>query len=206
MQNVWTTIMTRWRHLPDRQLLLRHAVLYTFASVDKENNADYPVLANGEKGSQAYLKGQNAENPSDYLPVGNQEWNQEYSPSYALFDVTGNKISVNVYNLAGDSASPDSELIDSFSVTKNADGGAKAKGAENGTSSASLNLAQEGRYDAGMTNADGGVMEIVGYNTVTGWAYAINGQTGNLTAIPMKTLASGETVDLLDGNDIDVNP
>ena len=175
-----------------------------FASVDKENNADYPVLANGEKGSQAYLKGQNAENPSDYLPVGNQEWNQEYSPSYALFDVTGNKISVNVYNLAGDSASPDSELIDSFSVTKNADGGAKAKGAENGTSSASLNLAQEGRYDAGMTNADGGVMEIVGYNTVTGWAYAINGQTGNLTAIPVKTLTSGETVDLLDGNDIDM--
>ena len=134
-----------------------------FASVDKANNADYPVLADGTTGSQEYLKGK--------LPIGNQEWNQEYSPSYAVFDVTGNEISVHVYNLAGDSASPDSELIDSFSVTK---------------------------------NADGGVMEIVDYNTATGWAYAINGQTGNLTAIPMKTLAAGENVDLLDGNDIDV--
>ena len=167
-----------------------------FASVDKANNADYPVLADGTTGSQEYLKGK--------LPIGNQEWNQEYSPSYAVFDVTGNEISVHVYNLAGDSASPDSELIDSFSVTKNADGGAKTAGAENGKTSASLNLTQEGRYDAGMSNADGGVMEIVDYNTATGWAYAVNGQTGNLTAIPMKALASGETVDLLDGNDIDV--
>ena len=167
-----------------------------FASVDKTNNTDYPVLADGTTGSQEYLKGK--------LPIGNQEWNQEYSPSYAVFDVTGNEISVHVYNLAGDSTSPDSELIDSFSVTKNADGGAKTAGAENGKTSASLNLTQEGRYDAGMSNADGGVMEIVDYNTATGWAYAVNGQTGNLTAIPMKTLASGETVDLLDGNDIDV--
>lgn len=167
-----------------------------FASVDKTNNTDYPVLADGTTGSQEYLKGK--------LPIGNQEWNQEYSPSYAVFDVTGNEISVHVYNLAGDSTSPDSELIDSFSVTKNADGGAKTAGAENGKTSASLNLTQEARYDAGMSNADGGVMEIVDYNTATGWAYAVNGQTGNLTAIPMKTLASGETVDLLDGNDIDV--
>ena len=165
-----------------------------FAEVDKENNADFPRLANGETGSQAYLAGN--------LPYGNQEWNQEYSPSYAVFDVTDDKISVNVYNLAGDSSTPDSELIDSFSVTKNADGGAKTTGEENGN--ASLDLTQESRYDAGMTNADGGVMEIVDYNTVTGWAYAVNGQTGNLTAIAVKDMADSESVDLLDGNDIDV--
>ena len=165
-----------------------------FAEVDKENNADFPRLANGETGSQAYLAGN--------LPYGNQEWNQEYSPSYAVFDVTDDKISVNVYNLAGDSSTPDSELIDSFSVTKNADGGAKTTGEENGN--ASLDLTQEARYDAGMTNADGGVMEIVDYNTVTGWAYAVNGQTGNFTAIAVKDMADSENVDLLDGNDIDV--
>ena len=165
-----------------------------FESLDKTNNADFPRLANGESGSQAYLAGN--------LPYGKQEWNQEYSPSYAVFDVTDNKISVNVYNLAGDSVDPDSELIDSFSVTKNADGGAKTAGKENGN--ASLDLTQEARYDAGMTNADGGVMEIVDYNTVTGWAYAVNGQTGNLTAVAVKDMADGEKVDLLDGNDIDV--
>ena len=59
-----------------------------FEKVDKDNNADFPVLANGETGSAAYLKGQTAENPSDYLPYGNQEWNQDYSPSYAIFDVS----------------------------------------------------------------------------------------------------------------------
>ena len=55
-----------------------------------------------------------------------------------------------------------------------------------------------------MTNADGGVMEIVDYNTATGWAYAVNGQTGSLTAIAVKDMADGEKVDLLDGNDINV--
>lgn len=165
-----------------------------FAEVDKANNADFPRLANGESGSQAYLAGN--------LPYGNQEWNQEYSPSYAVFDVKGGKISVNVYNLSGDSSSPDSKLIDSFSVTKNMDGGVKTAGKENGK--ASLALTQNARYDAGMTNADGGVMEIVDYNTATGWAYAVNGQTGNLTAIALKDMADGENIDLLDGNDIDV--
>lgn len=48
-----------------------------------------------------------------------------------------------------------------------------AAGFENGKSS--LDIVQIARYDAGMTNADGGVMEIVDYNKTTGWAYAING-------------------------------
>lgn len=119
-----------------------------------------------------------------------------------MFDVDGDKISVNVYNLSGDSAAPDSKLIDSFRVTKNTDGGTKTTGAGNGNSS--LDLIQDARYDAGMTNADGGVMEIVDYNPVTGWAYAVNGQTGKLTAIAVKDMENKENVDLLDGNDIDV--
>ena len=165
-----------------------------FAALDKTNNEDYPILANGQTGSQAYLQGN--------LPYGNQEYNQEYSPSYALFDVEGNTISVNVYNLDGDSTDPDSKLIDHFTVTKNADGGDKVTGEENG--SASLDLTKVAGYDAGMTNVDGGVMEIVSYNTVTGWAYAVNGQSGLLTAIPLKTMEEKNSVDLLDGNDIDV--
>ena len=165
-----------------------------FDSLDKKNNADYPRLANGESGSQAYLAGN--------LPIGNQEWNQEYSPSYALFDVAGDKITVNVYNLDGDNFDPDSKLIDSFTVTKDMDGGEKTLGEENG--SASLSLTQDARYDSGMANEDGGVMEIVDYNTATGWAYAVNGQTGCLTAININDMENGSSVDLLDGNDIDI--
>ena len=119
-----------------------------------------------------------------------------------FFDVTDQKISVNVYNLSGESDAPDSELIDSFSVTKNTDGGEQTSGKEN--TKTSLDVVQKARYDSGMTNADGGVMEIVDYNTTTGWAYAVNGVTGNLTAIAIKDMKSSEKTDLLDGNDIDV--
>lgn len=175
-----------------------------FEKVDKENNVDYPVLANGQKGSAAYLKGAKASDAekAGYLPVGNQEWNQEYSPSYALFDVNGDTISVKVYNLSGNSDTPVSKEIDAFTVTKNKNGGAKATGKENGNTS--LNATQIARYDSGMTNADGGVMEIVDYNNKTGWAYAVNGDSGKLTAIPLEKLEKGDTVKMLDGNDIDV--
>ena len=165
-----------------------------FEKLDKNNNADYPLLANGESGSAAYLEGN--------LPYGNQEYNQEYSPSYAIFDVEGNTITVDVYNLTGDSENPTSEAIDHFTVTKNADGGDKTTGQENG--SASLDVTKVAGYTSGAFNVDGGVMEIVSYNTATGWAYAVNGQSGLLTAIPLKTLEEKDTVDLLDGNDIDV--
>ncbi|MBP3312598.1 MAG: lamin tail domain-containing protein, partial [Butyricicoccus sp.] len=179
-----------------------------FQTLDKTNNADYPRLANGQTGSQAYLEGagKTGAEQAGYLPIGNQEWNQEYSPSYVLFTVEGNTITAKAYNLDGDSDAPDSKEIDAFTVTKNTDGGAKAKGFEN--SGAALALTQVGRYDSGMTNADGGVMEIVDYNHENGWAYAVNGQAGVLTAIPLDAdkskLTAGERVDLLDGYNIDV--
>ena len=78
----------------------------------------------------------------------------------------------------------------------------QTQGEENG--SASLDVTKVAGYTSGAFNVDGGVMEIVSYNTVTGWAYAVNGQSGLLTAIPLKTLEEKDTVDLLDGNDIDV--
>lgn len=166
-----------------------------FEKLDKNNNADYPVLANGKVGSAAYLEG-------DSLPIGNQEWNQEDSPSYALFNVENNKISVKVYNLDGDSNTPDSKEIDAFTVTKNSDGGKKARGYEN--ASALLALEQSARYDSGTTNSEGGVTEIVDYNPITRWAYAVNGQSGNLIAIAIKDIENKEKIDLLDGNDIDI--
>ena len=47
-------------------------------------------------------------------------------------------------------------------------------------------------------------MEIIDYNTVTGWAYAVNGVTGNLTAIPMKDRSTSENIALLDGKNINI--
>ena len=73
---------------------------------------------------------------------------------------------------------------------------------ENGQ--ASIDLTLIGRYSAGQFNVDGGVMEIVAYNADTGWAYAVNGQSGLLTAISLENLGRRGSVVTLDGQDIDV--
>ena len=75
-------------------------------------------------------------------------------------------------------------------------------GYENGA--AALNLTQIARYSSGQYNVDGGVMEIVTYNSDTGYAYAINGQSGKLAAIPLSGLTAGVHVEELPGTDIDV--
>ena len=80
--------------------------------------------------------------------------------------------------------------------------GVPTGGYENGT--AALNLTQIARYSAGQYNVDGGVMEIVAYNQATEWAYAINGQSGKLAAIPLAGLTAGAHVEALTGTEIDV--
>ena len=80
--------------------------------------------------------------------------------------------------------------------------GVPTGGYENGT--AALDLTQIARYSAGQYNVDGGVMEIVAYNQATEWAYAINGQSGKLAAIPLAGLTAGAHVEELTGTEIDV--
>ncbi|MEG0549342.1 MAG: choice-of-anchor I family protein, partial [Coprobacillus sp.] len=92
--------------------------------------------------------------------------------------------------------------IDSFTVSKNTDGGEKTAGFENASSL--LTVEQSARYNSGITNADGGVTEIIDYNHDTGWAYVVNGQTGYLTAIAIKDIEKKNKIDLLDGYDIDI--
>ena len=119
------------------------------------------------------------------LPIGNQEWNQEYSPSYAVFDVADNKISVNVYNLSGDSNAPESKLIDSFSVTKNANGGELKNGLEN--KKASIAMTQTAQYNSGMQKP--GRRRYGNYRLQYSYrlAYAVNGVNRELKRqFPMK--------------------
>ena len=63
-------------------------------------------------------------------------------------------------------------------------------GYENGSAGLDLNLIA--RYASGQYNVDGGVMEIVAYSQSSGFAYAINGQSGLLAAIPMENLSAGD--------------
>ena len=76
---------------------------------------------------------------------------------------------------------------------------AKLDGYENTT--ADLSLEKIAGYSAGVTNVDGGVMEIVAYNSQTRYAYAVNGQSGMLDCIPLSGVGSqsnltGEAIDV----------
>ena len=81
-------------------------------------------------------------------------------------------------------------------------GGHPTAGYENGNST--LNITQIARYTSGQFNVDGGVMEIVAYSQMNGFAYAINGQSGLLSAIPLSGLTAGAAITQLNGTDIDV--
>ena len=75
-------------------------------------------------------------------------------------------------------------------------------GFENGKGS--LDMTAIARYDSGMTDAEGGVMEIVDYNAKTGYAYAVNGKSGTLAAISLAELEKGAQIQMLEANTIDV--
>ena len=75
-------------------------------------------------------------------------------------------------------------------------------GVENG--SASLDLTKIAGYSAGQFDVDGGVMEIVAYNSVNHCAYAVNGKSGRLAVIPMSGLKDTGVVSELTGRSINV--
>lgn len=67
-----------------------------------------------------------------------------------------------------------------------------------------LSMELAGRYTSGGFNVDGGVMEIVAYNTANKHAYAVNGQSGKLAVIPVKNLGSAKAVAKMTGSEFDV--
>jgi len=89
-----------------------------FEKLDKNNNSDYTTLQNGESGSEAYLKGKDAADGSEYLPYGNLVYSQDYSPAYVLFKVKGNKLNAKTLELDGDSSNPITKAVDKFTITK----------------------------------------------------------------------------------------
>lgn len=71
-------------------------------------------------------------------------------------------------------------------------------------SSASLGLELYARYNSGALYADGGSMEIVEYNEVNGYSYAVSGLKKQIVAIPIKGVNNGEKVAALQGKELDV--
>ncbi|MGM9640196.1 MAG: choice-of-anchor I family protein [Faecousia sp.] len=68
----------------------------------------------------------------------------------------------------------------------------------------SLKLELAGRHNSGAMNADGGSLEIVQYNPVNGFAYAVSGVKGKLIAVNLNGSLDGETVAELTGTEYDL--
>ncbi|MGN1112406.1 MAG: choice-of-anchor I family protein [Acutalibacteraceae bacterium] len=81
-------------------------------------------------------------------------------------------------------------------------GDTRVNGYYNETGSLRTELA--GRYNSGAMNADGGSLEIVTYNPVNGYAYAVSGVKGKLIAVNMNTDMDGDKVSSLTGTEYDV--
>lgn len=81
-------------------------------------------------------------------------------------------------------------------------GNNRVKGYYDGIGSLKLELA--GRYNSGAMNADGGSLEIVQYNPVNGYAYAVSGVKGKLIAVDLNSKLDGNTVVDRSGTEYDV--
>lgn len=81
-------------------------------------------------------------------------------------------------------------------------GDTRVKGFYDETGSLALELA--GRHNSGAMNADGGSLEIVTYNPVNGYAYAVSGMKGKLIAVDMNGSLEGDKVTELPGREYDV--
>jgi predicted phosphodiesterase len=79
----------------------------------------------------------------------------------------------------------------------------RVKGYYDATGSLKLELA--GRYNSGAMNADGGSLEIVQYNPVNGYAYAVSGVKGKLIAVNLNSSLDGDTVVTLFGTEYDLS-
>ncbi|MGN0173349.1 MAG: choice-of-anchor I family protein [Acutalibacteraceae bacterium] len=71
-------------------------------------------------------------------------------------------------------------------------------------SDSSIRLELSGRYNSGAMNADGGSLEIVSYNPVNGFAYAVSGVKGKLIAVNLNGNRNGDKVENLPGTEYDV--
>ncbi|MGN0587835.1 MAG: lamin tail domain-containing protein, partial [Oscillospiraceae bacterium] len=81
-------------------------------------------------------------------------------------------------------------------------GDTRVNGYYNGIGSLDMQLA--GRYNSGAMNADGGSLEIVTYNPVNGFAYAVSGIKGKLIAVDLNGDMSGDRVTSLAGIEYNV--
>lgn len=106
-----------------------------------------------------------------------------------------------VHTVEAEPDEPD-EPVDTPEYTPVVTGDTRVKGYYDSTGSLQLELA--GRHNSGAMNEDGGSLEIVTYNPVNGYAYAVSGVKGKLIAVDLNGTLDGDKVVSLAGTEYDV--
>lgn len=81
-------------------------------------------------------------------------------------------------------------------------GTTKVSGFYNGKNN--LDIEEIARYNSGACWKDGGSLEIVEYNPVTGYAYAVSGLKGEIIAVKISDVTNGDSIAALSGTGYDV--
>ena len=135
--------------------------------------------------------------------------NQEHVPNVSKISVSDSQFTITTYRTT------DMSVVDTFTIKRTVEeepaeptytpvvtGDTRVNGYYDETGSLQLELA--GRYNSGAMNADGGSLEIVEYNPVNGYAYAVSGVKGKLIAVDLNGKLEGGTVAALTGTEYDL--
>ncbi|MDD6502755.1 MAG: choice-of-anchor I family protein [Oscillospiraceae bacterium] len=151
------------------------------------------VTANSASGSKYY----NISGQYEYAAVQNQE----KVPNVSYVEMDDSHFTITTCRTS------DMSVVDTFTIYRSTytpvvTGDTRVNGYYDATGSLQLELA--GRYNSGAMNADGGSLEIVEYNPVNGFAYAVSGVKGKLIAVDLNSKLDGDTVVALTGTEYDV--
>ena len=151
------------------------------------------VTANSASGSKYY----NISGQYEYAAVQNQE----KVPNVSYVEMDDSHFTITTCRTS------DMSVVDTFTIYRSTytpvvTGDTRVNGYYDATGSLQMELA--GRYNSGAMNADGGSLEIVQYNPVNGFAYAVSGVKGKLIAVDLNSKLDGDTVVALTGTEYDV--
>ena len=151
------------------------------------------VTANSASGSKYY----NISGQYEYAAVQNQE----KVPNVSYVEMDDSHFTITACRTS------DMSVVDTFTIYRSTytpvvTGDTRVNGYYDATGSLQMELA--GRYNSGAMNADGGSLEIVQYNPVNGFAYAVSGVKGKLIAVDLNSKLDGDTVVALTGTEYDV--
>ncbi len=126
--------------------------------------------------------------------------NEEYVNQYAPYNSKGNN--GNVHTVSQPTVPAEPTEPDNPVYTPVVAGDTKVTGFNNGKST--LDMEQIARYNQGAICADGGSLEIVEYNSMNGYAYAVSGLKGKIATVRISNIANADKIINLSGTEYDV--